>query len=160
LLVQTSPQILEDALRLLPHGPRFRFVDRLVALEPGHFARGEYSVTREICRGHFPGKPLMPGVLMIEACAQMAGIVAQTDPQLTPYGELKLTAVRNAKITGSAVPGESLLLEARLQQRLGNLIQVEATASTNGQVVCVAFVTMSGGTPREKTNPPRAPKRT
>src|SRR5262245_17656976 len=120
----TSDQ-LEAALRLLPHGAEFRFVDRLLRLVPGKDGAGDYRVRGDeaFLRGHFPDEPLMPGVLLVEAAAQLAGIVAQSDPDLTPLPGLKLTALRNVKILGAAKPGQVLSLEARVTGRLGNLVQ-------------------------------------
>ena len=69
--------------------------------------------------GHFPGNPLMPGVILIEALAQLGGVVAQSDPTLSPLADLKLTAVRTAKIMGSAVPGEILTIRAEVAGRMG-----------------------------------------
>ena len=70
---------LSRAVASLPHGQEFRFVDRVIALVPGVSGEGEYTVRGDepFLRGHFPGDPLMPGVLLIEAAAQLAGIVAQ-----------------------------------------------------------------------------------
>src|SRR5512138_3216094 len=115
---------LVTALQFLPHGPEFRFIDRLLALEPGKHGVGEYIVRGDepFLRGHFPGQPLMPGVLLIETAAQLAGIVAQSDPTRGPLAGLKLTAVRAAKILGSARPGEIIRVEARITGRLGNLV--------------------------------------
>src|SRR3954447_25825470 len=92
----------------LPHGPEFRFLDRLLSLEPGQSGTGEYLVRGDepFLKGHFPGAPLFPGVLLLEAAAQLAGTVAQSDPKLTPLKELKLTALKGVKILGSARPGE------------------------------------------------------
>ena len=139
--------LLTDALHRLPHGPEFRFVDRLLELEPGVFGCGEYEVPGQMSflRGHFPGDPLMPGVLLVEAVAQLAGVVAQSDPHIKPLEELRLAALSRVKILGAARPGEIIRLEARVTGRLGNLIQAQATARVGGQLVLEAQLTLSGG---------------
>ena len=138
--------VLFNALRALPHGPEFRFVDRLLTLEPGVSGTGEYRVRGDepFLRGHFPGEPLMPGVLLAEAAAQLAGVVAQSDPTIPPLAGLKLTALRAVKILGSARPGQVVQLEARVMGRLGNLIQAQATARVGDQLVLEAQLTLSG----------------
>jgi 3-hydroxyacyl-[acyl-carrier-protein] dehydratase len=87
----------------------------------------------------------MPGVLLVEAAAQLAGTVAQSDPQVPPLPGLKLTALRGVKILGSARPGETVRLEARVTGRMGNLIQAQATAKVGDQLVLQADLTLSGG---------------
>ncbi len=138
--------LLQAALNHLPHGPEFRFVDRLVSLDPGKSGAGEYRVRGDeaFLRGHFPGQPLMPGVLLAEAAAQLSGVVAQCDPTIPPMPGLKLTALRAVKILGSARPGESLRIEARILGRLGNLVQAQATVSVDGRLVLQAELTLSG----------------
>ena len=138
--------LLSQALSHLPHGPEFRFVDRLLTLEPGRKGTGEYRVRGDepFLRGHFPGHPLMPGVLLIEAAAQLAGTVAQCDPAIPPLANLKLTAVRGAKILGSARPGETLHLQAEVAGRMGNLVQAQARVSVQDQVILEASLTLSG----------------
>lgn len=137
---------LQTSLSLLPHGPEFRFVDRLLELDPGQHGVGEYRVRGDepFLRGHFPGEPLLPGVLLVEAAAQLAGVVAQSDPQIPPLAGLKLTAIRNAKILGTARPGEVVRFEAQVTGRLGNLIQARATASVNGHNVAEVDLTLAG----------------
>src|SRR6266513_5628123 len=122
------------ALARLPHGPEFRFLDRLLSLDPGTAGSGEYQVRGDepFLRGHFPNQPLMPGVLLLEAAAQLAGTVAQSDPKVPPMPGLKLTAVRGAKILGTARPGQVIRLEARILGRMSNLVQAQATASVSG----------------------------
>jgi len=137
---------LSKALSALPHGPEFRFIDRLLKLEAGKRGIGEYRVRGDepFLRGHFPGQPLMPGVLLLEAGAQLAGAVAQSDPQIPPMPGLKLTAVRAAKIYGTARPGDVVHLEARVLARMNHLIQAQATAAVNGKVVMETELTLSG----------------
>ena len=138
--------MMERALSLLPHGPEFRFLDRLTALEPGQSGRGEYKIRGDepFLRGHFPGDPIFPGVLLVEAAAQLAGVVAQSDPAIPPLAGLKLTALRMVKILGAAKPGETLELEARITGRMGNLIQAEVSASAAGLRVMTAELTLAG----------------
>ena len=98
----------ELAMRSLPHGPEFRFVDRLLSLTPGKEGVGEYRIRGDeyYLRGHLPGEPILPGVLLVEAGAQVAGMVAQEDPANPSLPRLKLTALRGVKIFGSARPGK------------------------------------------------------
>lgn len=136
----------QRALKLLPHGAEFRFLDRLTQLDPGRSGAGEYRVRGDepFLRGHFPGEPIFPGVLIAEAAAQLAGVVAQSDPQILPLKNLKLTALRNVKILGTAKPGETILLEARIAGRLGNLVQAQATAKIGDDVIMSGDLTLSG----------------
>lgn len=142
----SAGQTMQRALDFLPHGAEFRFVDRLAELEPGKSGAGEYTVRGDepFLRGHFPGEPIFPGVLLAEAAAQLAGVVAQSDPQIRPLAGLKLTALRNVKILGTARPGQTIRLEARVSGRLGNLIQAQATAQVAGVTVLTAELTLSG----------------
>ena len=138
----------ESALCRLPHGPSFRFIDSLVTLDPGRSAVGSYRVRGDeaFLEGHFPGQPLMPGVILIEAIAQLGGIVAQTDPSLPEMADLRLTAVRAAKILGAAVPGQSLEIRAELEGRMANLVQIAGEVRFHGQLLASAKVTLSGST--------------
>jgi 3-hydroxyacyl-[acyl-carrier-protein] dehydratase len=137
---------LQRALSLLPHGPEFRFVDRLLSLVPGKEGTAEYTLNSgaAFLRGHFPGAPLLPGVLLVEAAAQLAGIVAQSDPAIPPLHELKLTAIRNAKILGTARPGETIVLRAQIAGRMNHLIQATASADVNGKTILETMITLSG----------------
>jgi 3-hydroxyacyl-[acyl-carrier-protein] dehydratase len=134
------------ALASLPHGPEFRFVDRLVSLEPGKMGVGEYLVRGDepFLRGHFPGRPIFPGVLLVEAAAQVAGLVAQSDPQIKPMPGLKLTAMKNVKIIGTALPGQVIKIEVHIAGRLGNLVKARANASVNEIPVMHAELTLAG----------------
>ena len=140
---------MQAALNNLPHGPEFRFIDTLDELVPGQSGSARYLLRGDeaFLTGHFPGAPLMPGVLMVEAIAQLGGVVAQADPEIAPLSNLRLAAIHSAKITGSAVPGQTLLLQAAVLGRMGPLVQIEGQARIGSQVVLSTRVTLSGDDP-------------
>src|SRR5437867_9729430 len=139
-------QPLTALLASLPHGPEFRFLDRLLSLEPGKSSVAEYTVRGDepFLRGHFPGQPMMPGVLLLEAAAQLAGTIAQSDLTVPPMSGLKLTAIRGAKILGTARPGEVIRIEAHVLGRFDNLVQAQASAWVEGRLVLQAELTLGG----------------
>jgi 3-hydroxyacyl-[acyl-carrier-protein] dehydratase len=118
----------------------------LTALDPGKSGTSEFTVRGDepFLRGHFPGEPLFPGVLLIEAAAQLAGTVAQSDPKISPLNGLRLTAIRGAKILGTARPGQTITLEARITGRMAGLIQASVVASLSGHIILQTEVTLSG----------------
>ncbi len=143
----SSSADLIQALSSLPHGSEFRFIDELVELNPGTSAKAVWKLKgdEEFLRGHFPGSPLMPGVLMIEALAQLGGILIQTRPGETPLKNMRLTAVRQIKILGSITPGQSLHLSGTLQGMLGTLGQVSGEIRDDaGNVILTGAVTLAG----------------
>lgn len=135
-----------NGLEFLPHGPEFRFLDKVISLIPGKEGIAEYRVRGDepFLRGHFPGDPMFPGVLLVEAAAQLSGVVAQSDPAIPPLAGLKLAAVRKVKITGSARPGDTIRFEARIIARLGTLVQAEARGLLGDKQVLAAQLTLSG----------------
>ncbi|HVT83010.1 MAG TPA: beta-hydroxyacyl-ACP dehydratase, partial [Phycisphaerae bacterium] len=120
--------------------------DRLLQLDAGRSGAGEYRVRGDeaFLRGHFPGQPMMPGVLLTEALAQLAGVVAQSDPAIPPLRGLRLTALRNVKILGTAVPGEVLRIEAKVAGRLANLVQASGSIYVADRLILSGDVTLSG----------------
>lgn len=137
--------LLQVAIRALPHGPEFRFLDRLTSLTPGLNGAGEYKVRGDeyYLRGHLPGEHILPGVLLVEAGAQLAGVIAQEDPYNPSMPRLKLTALRMVKILGSAGPGQTVRLEARLTGRLGGLVQAQVAAFVEETLAMTAEVTLA-----------------
>lgn len=137
---------LAAALRSLPHGPEFRFLDRLTDLDPGRSGAGEYRVRGDepFLRGHFPGDPLLPGVLLVEAAAQLAGVVAQSDPGVAPLEGLRLTAIRGAKFSGPVRPGDTVRLRAELVSRLGDLVHARVEAWVEDRPVLRCEVSLGG----------------
>jgi 3-hydroxyacyl-[acyl-carrier-protein] dehydratase len=86
-------------------------------------------------------------VLLIEAIAQLGGVVVQTDPDIAPLGDLRLTAVRAAKILGAAVPGETLEIHAKVEGRMEGLVQIDGSVSVAGKIVANARITLTGQRP-------------
>lgn len=140
---------IQSALQALPHGPSFRFLDELVSLVPGCEATATYRVRGDeaFLEGHFPGNPMMPGVIFIEAIAQLGGVVIQTDPDQAAMSDLRLTGVRAAKILGVATPGNLLEIRATVEGRLGGLVQVEGEVSGPGGLLATGRITLSGTLP-------------
>lgn len=137
----------DSALAGLPHGPEFRFLDRIIDLEPGVRGTGTYTVPEDApwLPGHFPGNPMMPGVLIVEAAAQLTGAVAQCDPTRTPIVNLRLASIRSIKWSGTAGPGETLTLVADRFHRLGSVVQARVEARVQDRVVLRGDITLSGG---------------
>lgn len=134
-------------LRSLPHGPEFRFVEKMTALLPGVSGTATYLISGEepFLKGHFPENPLWPGVIMIEAIAQLGGVIAQSDPAHEKLADLRLTSVKNAKILGTSSPGTLLTIEATVEGRLGNLIQIKGAVSAAESILAQATIMLSGG---------------
>jgi 3-hydroxyacyl-[acyl-carrier-protein] dehydratase len=142
-----SPADLVQALSSLPHGSEFRFIDEMVELVPGVSARAIWKLKGDevFLRGHFPNFPLMPGVLMIEALAQLGGILMQTRPNEPLLKNMRLTAVRQIKILASITPGQSLHISGTLQGVLDTMGQVSGEIRDDaGQVIMTGAVTLAG----------------
>lgn len=151
-----QPPSFVQALSALPHGPEFRFIDELLALEPGVSARARWTLTgaEPFLPGHFPGQPLLPGVIMIEALAQLGGILAQSDRMDRPLRNLRLTAVRQFKILGTAPPGTVLEITARREAVMPGLVQVSGEVLTAaGTRLATGSVVLSGEEPADAGHP-------
>lgn len=136
--------ISASALSGLPHGKEFRFLDEVTELAAGERGRGRYTIRGDehFLRGHFPGRPLMPGVLLIEAVAQLAGVIVHGAGAGGENG-LLLTAVKGAKILGAAEPGDVLEIEVNLEGRLGGLYQCSGRVLCRGEEILITKVMLS-----------------
>lgn len=141
------PDSLVQALSSLPHGPAFRFIDELVEMLPGVSATARWTLKGDeaFLEGHFPGLPLLPGVIMIESLAQLGGILAQSDRGENPLKNLRLTAVRQFKILGSIPPGQTLTIHAKRDAVMPGLVQVSGEILTaDGTKLATGSVVLSG----------------
>jgi len=136
----------QEQLNLLPHGASFRFIQQLTELDPGKSATGTYTITGEepFLEGHFPGQPIWPGVIMLEAIAQLGGVAAQSDPEIPQLNDMRLTSIKNAKILGTATPGQTLTITVTVEGRLGTLIQIKGQVSVEGTTIATAITMLSG----------------
>ena len=128
--------------RLLPHRYPMLLVDRVLDWEAGKFVRGVKNVTinEPFFQGHFPSYPVMPGVLVIEAMAQVAGLLTMlSDVARRDGSQLVLFAgIDDARFKRQVVPGDQLLLEAELDRAVRKIGRFIARASVDGQLVCEA----------------------
>jgi 3-hydroxyacyl-[acyl-carrier-protein] dehydratase len=134
-----AAQIME----ILPHRFPFLLVDRVVELEPGVrvVAIKQISANEPQFTGHFPGRPIMPGVLMVEALAQAAGIAVLTLPEYR--GKIGLFAgIDGCRFKRLVVPGDTLRLEVTVDKLRGMFGRVTALASVDGETAVEATLSI------------------
>ncbi|MFL2880973.1 3-hydroxyacyl-ACP dehydratase FabZ [Prochlorococcus sp.] len=128
----------EEILGLLPHRFPFALIDRVIEHVPGKKAVALKNVTinEPQFQGHFPERPLMPGVLIVEAMAQVGGIIVTQMPEL-PKGLFVFAGINNVKFRRPVVPGDQLVITCELlsikRQRFG---KVKGEAHVDGKLVC------------------------
>jgi 3-hydroxyacyl-[acyl-carrier-protein] dehydratase len=140
-----GPETIE---RILPHRPPFLFVDRVVGFEAGVSIEAERDLRADEPHfaGHFPGRPIMPGVLITEALAQTSGLlIALTAMEKGEQveGNLFYLARADMKWTSPVGPGETLVLEAKLDRVLGPLQAFRVRARTRRKDVAAGVLTLA-----------------
>lgn len=139
----TLPLEAADIMRILPHRYPFLLVDRVVELEPGLRAVAIKQVTANEPHftGHFPERPIMPGVLMVEALAQAAGIAVLT---LDEYrGKIGLFAgIDGCRFRRTVQPGDQLVLKVEVEKLRGMFGRVRGTASVDGEIAAEATISI------------------
>ena len=140
--VLTTKEIMD----IIPHRHPFLLVDTIEELVPGVRAAGKKCVTYDeyYFRGHFPQEPVMPGVLIIEALAQVGAVAVlmqeENKGKLGYFGGIK-----NCKFRKKVVPGDKLKLEAKIIRQKGPLVIGEAVASVDGEVAVKAELSLMIG---------------
>jgi 3-hydroxyacyl-[acyl-carrier-protein] dehydratase len=133
---------IRDILGLLPHRYPFLLVDRIVAHDPGQTIVGIKNVTynEHFFVGHFPQLPTMPGVLMLEALAQVSGILAALKSGLRPDNGMIIyfAGIDNARFKRPVIPGDQVLLHARLDKQKRDLWKFTTKAMVGDELACEA----------------------
>ncbi|HEX8913605.1 MAG TPA: 3-hydroxyacyl-ACP dehydratase FabZ family protein [Humisphaera sp.] len=133
-----------DPLARLPHGPEFRFVSRVIALRPGESVEAAWALKGDepFFAGHFPGRPIVPGVLIAEAMAQAAGLAVPVDAANPKAIDGKLVQV-DVRFEQPVVPPAEIVLRCQMTRAIGGLYQFSATASVGAMVVSRGTLTLN-----------------
>ncbi|HEY3787151.1 MAG TPA: 3-hydroxyacyl-ACP dehydratase FabZ [Steroidobacteraceae bacterium] len=128
---------INEVVRLLPHRYPFLLVDRVLECRPGESIRALKNVTynEPYFPGHFPGRPVMPGVIIVEALAQAAGILAFVSAGVVPNHQTRFyfVGIDKARFRKPVEPGDQLILSARLERALKGIWRF-STAATVGDI--------------------------
>lgn len=129
---------VEEIKKLIPHRYPFLLVDRVLEIEDDRILSiKNVTVNEEFFNGHFPGAPIMPGVLQVEAMAQSACIMLMKKHVEDIENNLVVfTGIKNAKFRKSVVPGDQLKMEVKLVNQRRNFVTMEGTATVDNNVVC------------------------
>ena len=138
----------------IPHRHPFLLVDRVVEREPGVRVLAEklVSVNEPWFQGHFPERPIVPGVLMVEMLAQAAAFL---EPEPVTDRPIFLAQIVDARFKAPAFPGDRLELEVRPEASFGGLSRIQGTVSCDGRTICTARLLLAKGAPeaRQESRP-------
>ncbi len=142
------PIDVEAIAAMLPHRYPFLLLDRIVGFEPRRHisALKNVTVNEPFFQGHFPGHPVMPGVLIVEAMAQASGVLAilSAPKDAERFKMFYLVKVDKARFNHTVVPGDQLRLEVELKRTLRNMSQFQGQALVDGRVVAEAEMLCAG----------------
>lgn len=139
---------VRQIMALLPHRYPFLLVDRVLENEPGRrlVAIKNVTVNEEFFEGHFQGRPVMPGVLIIEALAQATGLLTFTSVAVPEPGQFYfLAGIDKARFRRPVVPGDQLRLEITLERRIRNVLKFSGKATVDGETAASAELMCAPG---------------
>ena len=133
---------IAEIMKFLPHRYPFLLVDKILEIEPDKRIVGLKNVTinEQFFQGHFPGAPVMPGVLIIESMAQVAGVLIYRDLPDKHKKLIYFSGIENAKFRRPVLPGDQLHVEMQLLSRRNNFGKMQGRATVDGKLVAEAVV--------------------
>jgi beta-hydroxyacyl-ACP dehydratase FabZ len=142
---QKTVYSITEIMKILPHRYPFLLVDRIIEIEEEKRIVGLKNVTinEQFFLGHFPGAPVMPGVLIIEAMAQVAGVLIYRDMPDKDTKLIYFSGVENAKFRRPVLPGDQLRIEMELLNRRSNFGKMAGRATVEGKLAAEAVVLFS-----------------
>jgi len=148
--VTTYSFTLEEILEILPHRPPFLFVDKVTKLVPDKLIVTEWLIKPDepFFAGHFPGKAIVPGVLVMDGLAQSCGLLWGFTKQLkggagSDAPEIFFLAASNMKFVNPAYPGDTLKMTARAERNFGALYTYEVEAMSKRKVIAKGSLTLA-----------------
>jgi 3-hydroxyacyl-[acyl-carrier-protein] dehydratase len=132
---------IKEIMKILPHAYPFLLVDRIIEMEPGKRIVGIKNVTynEPFFPGHFPGHPIMPGVLIVEAMAQTAGVLAfKSLPEQEQKKPVYFLGIDNVRFRKPVVPGDQLRLELEIIKHRQSILGFKGKALVDGKLVAEA----------------------
>jgi 3-hydroxyacyl-[acyl-carrier-protein] dehydratase len=136
-----TPMDVQAIMQHIPHRYPFLLVDRILELEPNQRVVGlkNVSMNEPFFQGHFPGTPIMPGVLILEAMAQTSGVLAIASMEKSGENALMyFMGLDQVKFRKMVVPGDQLIMELEVLKQRKKIMKLAGTAKVDGQVVAEA----------------------